>query len=613
MRKKLICCLVFFIAIFAFAKQKEEKKEGEKVLKFKEFMVVTAEKVSLSSYDVASSVSCVNIEEIKELDLKCAKETLNLIPSFYVPNYNNYGEASGVFLRGSSTDRSLFLLDGLPLNNTGFYLFPLEIIPAFFLKKVEVVEGPQSILWGSDALGGVVNFILDDEPVSQEVFLSIGSYSTLESYAKLGFKSTNLKLKGGYYRISTDGIVENDSYTNDALYLTSRWTPSRKIDVGINILKGKQEYFIPFVFRGIPARNRKGKDRVLFISIPFKVNFSQFRIELDPYVYEKEYIFTHPEDPWGITYSLTKSQAEGLRGELFYSFSKSFLVLVGVDFRKERVNAENNFGIQLKDVELSRGAFYLNLLYAISGRLTLSAGARYERSSRFGAQLLPKFSLSFWPLKDRIKLRFNYGEGFRLPKALEFAGYWGNPDLSPEKSEGWELGTDVFPFKGLRLYGFYFRTLYNDMIIYDFTSWKFANVGRAITTGFSAGGSFSCQKLTFTGSVSYLHARDEIKEEELLRRPHWMAKASVRAELPYDSLLNLYFLYVGKRKDFDDLLFKNVDNPGYFLINAVLTVPVYKNLKIVLKAHNLLDKEYQDIYGYPSPGRNLYAGLRINF
>ena len=187
MRKTVLSLLILILAFFAFAGQKEEKEEGEKVLKFKEFMVVTAEKVSISSLDVASSVSCVDSKEIKELDLKSAKEALNLIPSFYIPNYNNYGEASGVFLRGSSADRSLFLLDGLPLNSTGFYLFPLEIIPAFFLKRVEVVEGPQSILWGSDALGGVVNFILDDEPLPQEVFLSLGTYSTLEAYAKLGF------------------------------------------------------------------------------------------------------------------------------------------------------------------------------------------------------------------------------------------------------------------------------------------------------------------------------------------------------------------------------------------------------------------------------------------
>ncbi len=609
MRKALALLLAGLMAGLMAA---EKKKEG-KVLRFHEYEVVTAEKIPLSILDVAPTVYSLSSEELRERDVKSGREVLNYIPSLYVPNYNCYGEAAGVFLRGSSSDRSLFLLNDLPLNSSGFYLFPFEALPASFLKKVEVVEGPQSILWGSDALGGVVNFMLDDEPDKQEVFLSTGTYSTLEGSAKLGFRTGRLAVKGGYYYYSTDGLVENDDYTSNSFYLTavSRIAGSWKAE--LLFLRLGQNYSIPFLRRNVPARDRKADTSFFLTSLALEGDIAGLHLRLIPYFALQSLNFSDPHDPWGLTYSRTRSRSGGVRAEVLWSASPRLWFLVGAEGRREEVHSENNFGVQLNWEPLSDLALYTNLILQPSSSLTLSGGLRFHSSSRFGSRLLPKLALNWWPVEEKIRLRLSYGEGYRLPKALEFAGYWGNPELLPERSRGVEAGFDLFPLVSLRLSLSSFYTRYQDLIEYDLLTWKFTNRGKAEVRGIQAATTLQWRGHSIALHLVRLWSEDLTSGERLLRRPDWLAKADVQVCLMPEARLYLQLLYVGKRLDVDDYLFTKVENSGYFLINAAVNIKIYRDLELVLKGHNLLDVSYQDIYGYPSPGRNLYAGLRIGF
>ncbi len=590
----------------------EKKREG-KVLRFYEYEVVTAEKLPLSILDVAPTVYSLNSEDFKERDVKSGREVLSYIPSLYVPNYNCYGEAAGVFLRGSSSDRSLFLLNDLPLNSSGFYLFPFEALPASFLKKVEIVEGPQSILWGSDALGGVVNFMLDDEVGRQEVFLSTGTYSTLESLAKLGFRAGRLAVKGGYYYYSTDGLVENDDYTGNSFYLTAAYRMANSWRAEFVFLRLGQDYSIPFLRRNVPAKDRKASTSFILTSLALEGEIAGFHLRLTPYFTLQGLRFSDPHDPWGLTYSNTRSRSGGLRAELLWPASSHLWLLVGAEGRREEVHSENNFGVQLDWEPVSGLAIYTNLIFHPAASLSLSAGLRFHSSSRFGSRLLPRLGLSWWPVNEKIRLRLSYGEGYRLPKALEFAGYWGNPDLLPENSRGVEAGFELFPFASVKISLSSFYTRYYDLIEYDLISWKFTNRGKAEVKGVQAGAHLHWKGHSLAVHLVRLWSQDLTSGEKLLRRPDWLAKADVHVHLAPRAGLYLQLVYVGKRLDVDDYLFTKVENSGYFLLNAAINIKIYRDLELVLKGHNLLDVSYQDIYGYPSPGRNLYAGLRLKF
>jgi len=605
--KKLLVLLLSGFLSFAGGVKKEKKKNREKILR--EEIVVVAEKTRVPLLSLANSVEILNSRDLKRFQSQDLKEAMFLLPSTYTPSYNTHGIVASSFIRGVSSSRGLFSIEGIPLLDPNTYTLPLDTIPAFFLSSVETVMGPQSSLWGEGAMGFATFMSLDNEPTSSFRVMA-GGMSTLSLEGKAGLSQGNLSLKAGYSYFNTAGVADNNRYKRNSVYFSSSYSLST-INFRPFVIYTNQLGYIPFIMRGVPAKDRRARDKLLLASVPVILKFRKIRLTLAPFYFRKTYTFADPNDPWGFTNSSTVVKSRGIFAQGEIPLKEGFSLVSGLTWRRENLESKNNFRINYLNLTPSYLDSWINLVYR-NKKLFLSAGGGYSRSSGYGGKFSPKIAGALW-LGKRAKVRASYSKGLRFPSPSQTTGLWGNPNLLPEQSEGYEGGVDFFPLNGLLLSVTGFNTKFTHLIIFDFPSWKFANVGKAEIRGLEFKASGSIKETLFSLSILDLSARDLVKDQELLRRPKWLVKFLVSKNIATRATVSLFFIYVGKRKDFDDQTWQTVENPAYYLLNLSAKYSLWKGLRIFLRADNLLNKKYEDIFGYPSPGRTVYSGLEFNF
>ncbi len=598
----------FLLPLFLLYGKSAVKREKKKELK--EEIVVVAERSSETLLSLSSTTEMVNAKELKRFRLRDLKEALSLLPSVYVPNFSSHAIPSSVFLRGVDSSRGLFTLNSVPLTDPNLFSLPFDFVPSFFLASIESVMGPQSALWGNSAMGSVTNISLDKSK-GNEIEIMGGGMSTLSFQGKTGYQGRNFLLKGGYSYFNNEGVAENNRFKRNSFYAVSearigswKFSPT--------VIYTNQLGFIPFVFRDLPAKDRRARDIIFLAQVPASVQWDKFSFTITPYYYSKDYKFTAPHDPWHLTNFSTFLESEGFTSAASLTFTNYIKISAGFDLRRDSLTSKNNFSVQYKDLKLNYYSLWSNLIYE-RGRLFISAGGSYNRSSNFGSKFSPKFGASIWALKDRAKVRFSYSEGFRFPVPAEFTGFWGNPDLLPERSKGYEGGIDILPWGNFLISTTAFRTDFQDLIFYDYLTSKFGNIGKVRIQGWETTIRGSWKKYSGILGFTKLSARDIVKNNKLLRRPDLMIKA-VLSYLPFsNSSINLLFLYIGKRKDFDDKLWEQVQDPSYYIVNVIFNWKSNKGFGLFLRGDNILNKKYQDIFGYPSPKRTIYAGIDFVF
>ncbi len=605
--KKLLLLLLASHLVWAGKPTEEKRKNPEKVLK-EEVVVVVAEKTPVPILSLANSVENLTAEELKESAAQDLKEALQLLPSAYIPNYNSHGIISSSFFRGVSTSRGIFALEGVPMLDPNSYALPLDAVPAFFLSSVQMVMGPQSSLWGDGAMGFASFLALDRTPASS-IRVMAGGMSTLSLEGKSGIKGKNFSLKAGYSYFNTAGVAPNNRYKRNSVYSTSTFTLG-KVDFNPYLIYTNQLGYIPFIARGIPAQGRRARDKIFIGALPISYRTENLRLTFSPFYFYKSYIFTDPHDPWGMTNASTLLKERGIYSQVEWNMGGGFLLSAGSLWRKLSLESKNNFRINYLNLRPYYIDSWANLVYQ-GKRFFFSVGGGFSHSKGYGDKFSPKVSSSFW-VTERIKLRASYSQGFRFPSPSETWGPWGNPLLKPEESEGYEGGVDVV--LGQALISFTsFKTDFKNLIIFDFPSWKFSNLGKARITGWEGKASIRAGKVSALLSLSHLNARDLSRDEEMMRRPRWLFKAFLGWSPLDRASLGLSFVFVGERKDFDDLNWRTVNNPSYKLVNLILRYQAWKDLEIFLRADNIFNEKYQDIFGYPSPGRTLYGGMEFGF
>lgn len=597
---------LLLVAMFLYGGSGKKKKGKE----LKEEVIVVAERTGTELLSLSTSVEMVDMETLSKIHSFDLKEGLVLVPSVYIPQSYSHGIPSSAFFRGVSTSRGVFLLDMVPLTDPNSYSLPLDFIPSFFLSSVETVLGPQSALWGNGAMGFITNFALDREKGS-EISLMAGGMATIGFEGKTGLWRDNYYFKGGYSYFNTEGVVENNRYKRNSFYVTSGYR-SGGFSIEPSVFYTNQLGYIPFVFRGFPAIDRRARDKVLMVQIPLKLEKGRLKALISPYYFRKEYKFAHPDDPWGLTNSYSLVKSGGVVSSLSFKIGKYMKLVGGIDVRKEILTSKNNIWIQYLDFHVNYSSLWGNLVYE-RGRFFLSAGGGYSDSSTYEGRFTSKVGASFWVIKDRFKIRASYGQGLRFPYPSEITGFWGNPDLLPEKSNGYESGIDLLPLENLLFSFTIFRTDFEDLISYDFLTRKFGNIGRARIEGWEAGIRGNWGAVNSYVGVTKLKAEDLTSSTRLLRRPSWMGKGFVSLSPLNRVLVTIFAIYVGERKDYDDKFWRIVDNPGYFLVNVSVDYKFSRWVSAFIKAHNIFNKNYQDIFGYPSPGRTIYAGIRFEY
>jgi vitamin B12 transporter len=653
MDRRILCTLiiVLFLCFHLFSQDSQETEEKPKAQQevIHHEVVVTATRVKTSLKEVASSVSVITAEEItksgKSRILEVLEDTIGLSSTQNGPP----GAQATVFIRGANAEHTLVMIDGIEVNDpiTPTRSFDMSLPLVENIDRIEILRGPQSPLYGSDAMGGIINIITKQERGKPRFSLSGfgGTYGTYSGNAEVsgstptirytaaathfrtdGFSAASTEYEGntepdGHRNLTLSGRIGFDLSANIDLDFFTRW-----VDTETDLdMQGGDYGDDPNSTQSYASRLLLGQFRSLFLRNSWEQTLKVSHVD---------YLRTssNPVDdlnPFSSDESEFKSQLLKIDWQNNLYLHESNTLMFGVEHQKEKgeswYRSEGLFGPYESLFPLQKAhntGIYIQDQMKLRGRFFVTAGIRHDNHSQVQSSTTYRIAPACVIESTGTKLKGTWGTGFKAPSLYQLyapATSWGpvgNENLKPEKSTGWDLGLEQNFLDNRLLLGFtYFSNRFENLIDYDFTL-GYINISKASTKG----GEITCiVRPLHTLSVFTTYTRTDAKNTEsgeyLLRRPKH--KFTIRTDWKFLERANIHLslIYIGKREDFYwlDWTPTPVTLDSYTLLNMAASYDLIDSLQFYVRLDNILDTDYEQIKGYGTPGFSVFGGLRAHF
>ncbi len=610
-------------------------------------VVVTATRLETPERKVGSSLTVVSGEELLRTGRAFVLDALEAVLGLSTVRNGGPGATASVSIRGANSEHTLFLLDGLELNDpiNPSRSYDVSHLPLSEVERVEVLRGPQGLLYGSDALGGVVNIITRAgrgrprltlasstdtlRSVSADLALAGSSAGTDYSFALFHERTAGISAASSAYA----GNAEKDGYRDlnlagrlgFALRPDARFTltvragqarteldnfggpggddPNNVQDYGSLLVRGQYrdlarggrwERTVSVSWLGARRDNANGFDA----AHPDERDEGRYRSGLFKLDWQNN-VFFHPAHT--LTAGLELEEETG---------------------RSEYVS-ESAYGPYASSFPAARAGtagVYLLDHWEVRDRFFVTAGVRADRHSRAGAAVTFRVAPAYVIAATGTRLKATLGTGFKSPSLYQlFApptsfGPVGNPLLRPERALGWDAGVEQTLAGGRGLIGLtWFENAFRDLVDFDYAV-GYVNIGRARTRGLEVmAEARPAEGARLRASYTRLSARDTGAGTELVRRPRDKFAAAVGGRLFGRFDLAAEALWVGRRfdRDYSASPYATVALPGYVLLDAVVTAPVGRRFALFFRVDNILDARYETVWGYGSPGLTARTGFRL--
>jgi len=646
---KKVPCFVLALTILPFNVYSQEKSEEEKVStsSIQHEIVVTATRLETPAKEIASSVTVISKEDLERMKKTTVLEALQEVLGLSIIQNGPPGGSASVFLRGANSEHTLILMDGVELNDpiSPSRSFDLAHLTLDNIERIEILRGPQSTLYGSDALGGVVNIITKKRQGKPKFSLSsvAGSYGTIITSGGISGSTerTHYSFGTSYYRsdgfssasTNYEGNREKDGYRNHSLWgrLGFRLFDNLDVDLILRTLNTQIDIDNVGGAQGDDPNNVQDYN-ALFIKTQIRNLMLNNRWELKLGLSLVDYDRQH-ENPADEAH-LFDSEEGFFKSKLFKIDWQNNLFLhetntftLGIDYQQEQGESEYHsdgiFG-PFSSIFPSKRAhvtgFYLQDQVRLANRFFATLGLRLDDHSQFGSAVTYRLAPAYFIEGTQTKFRATYGTAFKSPSLYQlfapgtFFGPIGNTELNPEKSIGWDIGVEQQLLGGKVLLGVtYFYNDYKDLINFDFLQ-GYMNIGKAE----SKGTEILIQARPFDDMlINATYTRTEAKDKDtdtyLLRRPKHKLTANLNYSFLKKGNLNLSFVFIGERDDMDFSTWPSTRETllSYSLLNAAVSFNVASNFQIFCRLDNIFNKEYEMIKGYGTPGFSAYGG--VNF
>ncbi len=571
---------------------------------------------NVSQSNSVQTVSVIGKDMMIQLGAVNLKDAISSTPGVLTLSTGKFGQTASTFIRGSNATQVLYIVDGIKIRDTSnIGGVSLATMSPFLINKIEIVRGPLSSIYGSDAMGGVISIDTgEQEGFNFESSLgSFGSYQGNISWSKnFGDLSLSFGSANQYY---TDNII-NDNFKNNGFKAGLDYKRSANFSAGLKLFSNMTDAGIPFNFQ-VSTPKRKYKQFNYIAAIPIELNFGEnSNLKINLSYNRNNYEFNDKDDIWTPYYKNISDNKEidiKFRSEVL----KNISINTGVDFASQNIFTEDYSGITIENFKSNYLSSFILLNYK-SGNFFMSGSLRYDKYKEIKSNISPQIGFSYL-ISDILKLRGSYSESFKAPLPIHQINPWGvsNFSLEPEKGTSFEGGIELF-FKGFKGGITYFSTDYTNLIdwaVIDFTTWagQYQNISHAEISGLEFELSFSPLKnFTINFSHTYLDTKNFNTDKPLPRRPkHTSTFLFFYTSKSFS--LSGSFRYVGIRSDFDYTAFPtDVENPPFNTYNINGIIPIGNTISFFLKISNLMNREYQEFYGYPSPGRRIEAGIRYH-
>ncbi len=585
-----------------------EKREA----RFAGEVTVTATGEAADPADLPVPVTVVDREEIEDSGADTVADLLRQVPGVTVMRSGAEGTVTSVFTRGTGSNHTLVLFDGVRLNSPYFGGYDFSQLVTAGVERIEIVRGPYSALWGADAVGGVVDVVprRGGNGIGAEIALEGGGdgWARAEGTVSWGDGRTDV-LVSGFHREADQGLPNSD-FSTDQWLLDAGYSWGRGSRVALVVQDLSAEVEIPFTGASPTPNRHQSSDQTVF-ALPLTLGLSQrWSVELVASHVDRGFSFRDPDDPWGFTASDTDADTDSLRAVSHHHLGDSDLSW-GLEWRSDTVDDRSVFGTNLDGRETNTSSLFVQDVWTASKAVTVIVGVRWDDADEWGSELSPRLAVG-WRFARGWRLDAGYGEAFRQPSVGElYFPYSGNPDLDAERSSSWEVGL----VRSCERYGIDWRlslfdTSIDDMIQFDYAAYRFGNVGEADITGAELGfGKRFGKDLRLEAAVTWLDTEDG-DGNDLLRRPGLSGSLTLAGRFLPRLRGDLTLRYVGARDDIDPVTFDRVRTGGFATADLAVAWRIAESLDLTLRVINLADRAYEEVLGYLAPGRRFVAGLR---
>ncbi len=599
-------------------------------------VVVTATKTETPLSQVGSSVSVITSEDLEDRKTVLVSDVLREVPGVAVNRTGVVGNLTQVRIRGAESNHTLVLIDGMEVNDASRGSeFDFADLLADDIERIEVLRGAQSTLYGSDAVGGVVNIITKQGDGATRFAGSLegGSRMTGKANASVGGSTDKFRyyLSGtGYHTdgfssgATKNGNSEKDGYDNTTFFGKVGISPSDKLDVDAVLRhtyhKAEYDATHPIFSYPVDADNVERGEQL----------FGHAQAKLKLFDGKWEHIlggtFTRQEsrnyqDDRKTSDFLGKKKKVDYQSNLYLDTSSlvdaAHTFTIGYEHEIDSVDANSAFAnLQRK---ITTDSYFGQYQIGLWDRLFITAGGRFDDSDLFENATTVRVTAAYLHKETGTKIRGSYGTGFKAPTIFELYGYTnnyrGNPNLKPEKSTGFDIGLEQSLLDDrITMSATYFNNRIEDLI--QGSGRTSINLpGQSKIEGVEVSlGVEVVDNLRVTGTYTYTHGVDS-NGDDLVRRPNHVASLNVNYRFLDDRAnVNLGVEYNGKQKDW---IFvtprKTTTLDDYVLLNLAASYQVTDNLQVYGRLENLLNEDYEEVWGYGTAGRSAYLGLKASF
>jgi vitamin B12 transporter len=591
-------------------------------------VVVTATKLETPAREVASSVTVITAAEIEEKQQTSVAEVLRAVPGVDIVRSGGPGEQTSIFLRGANSSQTLVLIDGIEANDPidPNRAFNFAFLDTNNIERVEIVRGPQSTLYGSDAMGGVVNIITKRGKGKPQVQATAegGSYETHQESIGIsgGNNLINYSLSASY--LDTDGISaaseengnsERDGYERITASSRIGLTPTDNFDLDFILRYIDSETDLDDAW-GIPQDdpNHFLTQKTLFLRTEARLslfeNFWEQKLGFSLTDYDRDDIDkADPSNPFDIDFEMFfKSRLYKIDWQNNLLLHETNTLTFGVEYEEEK--AETTY---FDEEKANTKGYYLQDQIRLWDAFFTTLGVRIDDHDQFGTHATYRIASAYFFEKTNTKIRASYGTGFKSPSLDQLYGFAGDPDLDPEKSKGWDAGIDQGFFGNkISLSATYFENDFEDLITWDPINSILIQTDEAKTKGVELSTMFKpLDSLTIDFNYTYTDTEDKETGDQLLRRPRNKFGANINYIFLDRGNIGLGVIYVGERED--TVSGSRVELADYTVLNATASYQITKMIRIHGRIDNLLDEDYEEVSGYGTPGISGYVGAKVIF
>lgn len=570
-----------------------------------------------------TSITVVSRDEIDQKQERTVADVLRDQVGLDVARNGQPGGVTSVFIRGANANQTLVLIDGVRVNNAFNNAFDFANLPVDNIERIEILRGPQSTLYGSEALGGVIN-IVTKRGAAQPTGSALveggenDSFRTRESFAatydKLSFSAVGSYFTTDNERINSDVFTWNTSGRASyrlldrlsasvlAIYLKSdAGSPNDKFTNDPNDFTRNENTLVALTLDGEPAEWWNAK---LTLS---HAHERLFFSGLEP----------NPPFFFGDFTELTVTDRDQVDSQNVFKIGDQHKILVGGTYDDSHADdiGKSGFGTNVTSRTVINKAVYGQYEFAPTPRFTATAGGRFDDYTTFGSRTTYRFGARFTAPGTETILRASVGTGFRAPTVRDFFPPFGNPNLKPEESLGWDAGAEQPLANGKLQVGVtYFQNEFDDLIVFAFPAPT--NIGNARTLGIESYATWTpLTNLVCRGSYTWLDAKDLTTGQPLIRRPKSSGNVSLNYKFWQRFSANANVDLVGPRPDLNFSTFPatRVTDAGYVNLDLALACDLNKHFAVFGRVENVLNDEYEEVFGFPALGRTWWAGVCARF